>query len=246
MEGPAAQRRWIVVNHIAGEDWRDHHERYWLRFASAHYREQNQLEDWIGALERLVELDHDFDTLVAARPRDAYLLTQQYLRGAAFLLRMGERWPEGSAQRRWVGREVRAILGAFRDARVRRGRAAERAEAAELLLNFLEVLGAEPSIADVRAAIAAHRRAGHRGRAAELVERAVAAPISEPGRWYSMVQLLTEAGQVERASALLAEIARGEHPEALRRSAVRGDPVRRMATARNRIAMARRRPRNDP
>jgi hypothetical protein len=241
MEGPAAQRRWIIDHHITGEDWRTHGERYWLRYAAAHYRERNRVDDWIGALERLVGLDASFDTLAGARLRDAYLATQQYLRGAAFLLGVAERWPEGSHQRRWVGREVRAILGAFRDARVRRGPVPERAEAAELLLNFLEALGAEPSVADVRAAIAAHRRAGHAGRAAELVERAVAAPVGDAGRWYTHVQLLTEAGQLDRASALLAEIARGEHPEALRSAAVRGDPARRLAAARSRISAARRR-----
>lgn len=241
MEGPAAQRRWIVDHHIAGEDWRTHDERYWLRYAAEHYRERNRVDDWIGALERLVQLDPSFDTLVKARLRDVYLVSQEYLRGAAFLLGVGERWAEGSPQRRWVAREVRAILGAYRDARVRRGPVAERAEAAELLLNFLEALGAEPSVADVRAAIAAHRRAGHAGRAAELVERAVGGPVGDAGRWYSHVQLLTEAGQLDRASALLAEIARGEHPEALRRANVRGDPVRRLAAARSRIAAARRR-----
>src|SRR5207247_9097098 len=111
-----------------------------------------------------------------------------------------------SMRRRWTDREVRTLLGEFRDAQVRRGRVADRAENAELLLNFLEALGVEPSIADVRAAIAAHRRAGHAERASELVERAAASPVAEPGRWFSLVQLLTEAGETDRASALLAEI----------------------------------------
>ena len=103
-------------------------------------------------------------------------------------------------------------------------RPARRAENAELLLNFLESLEVEPSFTDYRAAIVAHRRAGHDGRAAELVERVMAAPVTEPGRWFSLIQLLTEAGQLDRASALLAEVARGEHPAALdpRRSMGRG------------------------
>ena len=60
----------------------------------------------------------------------------------------------------------------------------------------------------------------------QLLERAVEVPITEPARWFSMVQLLTEGGQLDRASAMLAEIARGDHPEALDRRRLRGDPAR--------------------
>jgi len=241
MQGPAAQDAWIVEHHIAGQDWRTHRERYWLRYAAQHYRDRNRIDDWIGALERLVELDPAFDTLARAGLREAYLSTAMYLRGASFLQRAGERWPAGSVQRRWTDREVRALLGEFRDAQVRRGRVADRAENAELLLNFLEALGVEPSIADVRAAIAAHRRAGHSERAIELVDRAASSPVVEPGRWFSLVQLLTEAGETERASVLLAEIARGDHPGALNRRLIHGDPVRRLSAARRRLTSAQRR-----
>ncbi len=241
IEGPTAQDRWIVDHHIDGEDWRDHDERYWLRYAARHYRERNRIDDWIGALERLVTLDPSFDTTVGAGLRDAYLSAGMYLRGASFFEQVGRRWTPGTTQRRWVDREIRVLLGEFRDARVRRGRPEERAENAELLLNFLEVLGSEPSIADVRAAVAAHRRVGHDGRAAELVERAIEGQVHEAGRWYSAVQLLTEAGQLDRASALLAAIARGEHPAALNRRLIRGDPVRRLAAARSRLTRARER-----
>jgi curved DNA-binding protein CbpA len=240
MEGPAAQDRWIVDHHIAGEDWRTHGERYWLRYAARHYREHNRSDDWIGALERLVELDGSFDTLSGANLPEAYLATGGYLRGASFLQAFGERWPPGTLQRGWIDRGIRILLAGFRDAQVRRGPAAGRAENAELLLNFLEALNVEPSVADVRAAVAAHRRAGHPGRAAELVERAVAAPVTEAGRWYSLVQLLTEAGETERASSLLAEIARGAHPEALNPRRIHGDPARRLAAARQRLNRARR------
>ena len=75
---------------------------------------------------------------------------------------------------------------------------------------------------------------------AELVERVVAAPIPEPGRLFSLVQLLTEAGQLDRASALLASIARGDHPEALDPRRV-ASPWRRISAARERLARARRR-----
>jgi len=241
LQGPVASNRWIVQHHVAGEDWREHRERYWLRYAADYYRDRNRPDDWIGSLERLIEIDLSFDTLVRAHLREAYLVTQMYLRGAEFLRRIGTRWPEGAPQRRFIEQDVRAILGAFRDARVRHGPIEERAEAAELLLNFLEALGVEPSVADVRAAVAAHRRAGHAGRAAELVERAVEAPITEAGRWYSVLQLLTESGQFDRASRLLAEIARGDHPEALVARAVRGNPARRLAAARQRLNRARRR-----
>lgn len=239
MAGPARQNAWILEHHIAGEDWRDHSERYWLRYAAEHYRERGRADDWIGALERLVELDAGYETLVRANLRQAYVATGSLLRGIGFLRRIADRYPPETPQRRWVDRELRALLGEFRDRRVRRGPADRRAESAELLLNYLEALGMEPGFPDVRAAIAAHRRAGHPGRAAELVERVAAAPVTEPARWFSLVQLLTEAVQLDRASVLLAEIARGDHPEALDRRRIGGDPVRRIAAARQRLARAR-------
>jgi predicted Zn-dependent protease len=239
MAGPARQNAWIVEHHIAGEDWREHSERYWLRYAADHYRERGRLDDWIGALERLIDLDPGFETLVRAGLRQAYVATGSYLRGVGFLREVASRYPADSPQRRWVDRELRALLAEFRDQRVRRGPADARAEAAELLLNYLEALGMEPGFPDVRAAIAAHRRAGHPGRAAELVERVAAAPVSEPARWFSLVQLLTEAGQLDRASELLAGIARGDHPDALDRRRIGGDPIRRIGAARQRLARAR-------
>lgn len=241
MAGPAAQDRWIVENHIAGEDWRQHSERYWLRYAARHYAEHGRLDDWLGVLERVLELDSPLAEVVELGLRDAYLAAGEELRGAMMVARFAERHPPDSAQRRWAERELRVLLGEYRDAHVRRGGpVAQRAENAELLLNFLESLEIEPSFTDYRAAIVAHRRAGHDGRAAELVERVMAAPINEPGRWFSLVQVLTEAGQLDRASALLAEIARGEHPEALDPRRVAG-PWRRISAARERLARARRR-----
>jgi curved DNA-binding protein CbpA len=240
LAGPAAQGRWIVEHHIAGEDWRDHRERYWLRYAIAHYRERGRSDDWVGALERLVELEPSYDAIVRADLRDAYVATREELRGASLLRSIGERYPEDSPQRRWVDREVRALLAEFRDRAVRRGRSNERAENAELLLNFIESIGIEPAFGDVRAAIMAHRRAGNAERAAELVERVAEAPVEEPARWFSLVQLLTEAGELDRASELLAAIARGDHPEALDRRQIAGQPSRRIAAARERLVRARR------
>jgi len=239
LAGPAAQNAWIVTHHIDGEDWRTHKERYWLRYAARHYRERGRLDDWLGAQERLVELDASFDTLARANLRPAYLAAREFLRGIGFLRTAAERYAPGSAPRRWVDRELRALLAEYRDQRVRRGAPVERAEAAELLLNYLEALDMEPGFADVRAAIMAHLRAGNRDRAAELLERAVAGPIREPARWFSVVQLLTEAGELDRASRLLAEIARGDHPEALNRRRIRGDPARRIGAARMRLERAR-------
>jgi len=239
LAGPAAQDAWIVANHIDGEDWRSHRERYWLRYAARHYRERGRLDDWLGAQERLVELDATFDTLARANLRPAYLAAGELLRGIGFLRSAAERYGAGTAPRRWIDRELRALLGEYRDQRVRRGLPADRAEAAELLLNFLESLDMEPAFADVRAAIMAHLRAGNRERAAELLERAVAAPIREPARWFSVVQLLTEADELDRASTLLAEIARGDHPDALNRRRIKGDPTRRIAAARVRLERAR-------
>ncbi len=240
MAGPAAQDRWIVDHHIAGQDWREHSERYWLRYAARHYAERGRVDDWLGALERMLSLNPPLAEMVDAGLREAYLAAGGELRGAMVLSGIAEAHAPDTPQRRWAEREVRALLGAYRDAHVRRGPNADRAENAELLLNFLESLGIEPSFTDYRAAIVAHRRAGHHGRAAELVERVMGAPVPEPGRWFSLVQLLTEAGQLDRASELLAEIARGEHPEALDPRRVHG-PWRRIAVARERLARARRR-----
>jgi curved DNA-binding protein CbpA len=240
MAGPVAQERWIVENHIAGEDWRDHTERYWLRFAARHYAEHGRIADWLGALERMIEQDPPLSEVIQAGLREAYITAGEELRGAMVVARLGERHPIGSPQRAWAERELRVLLGEYRDQHIRRGPAAQRAENAELLLNFLESLGLDPSFTDYRAAIVAHRRAGHQGRAAELVERVMAEPVVDAGRWFSLVQLLTESGQLDRASRLLAEIARGDHPAALDTRRVHG-PWRRIATARERLARARRR-----
>lgn len=240
LAGPAAQDSWIVQHHIVGEDWRTHEERYWLRFAARHYAERGRFEDWLGILERIVELGAPWSEIVDLGLRDAYLSAGEELRGAMVIAGIGQRYDEDSAQRRWADRELRVLLGEYRDAHVRRGPAARRAENAELLLNFLESLGVEPSFTDYRSAIVAHRRAGHAGRAAELVERVMEAPVTEAGRWFSLVQVLTEAGQLDRASALLAEIARGDRPEALDPRRVAG-PWRRISAARERLGRARRR-----
>ncbi|HKO34046.1 MAG TPA: J domain-containing protein, partial [Candidatus Limnocylindria bacterium] len=241
MAGPSVQNEWIVANQIAGEDWRTHSERYWLRYAAGYYRDRGRIDDWIGTMERLVDLEDAFDTLVQADLRTAYVGTGMVLRGIGFLRQVAERYPPSSNQRRWVDRELRALLGEFRDQRVRRGKVEDRAEAAELLLNFLEALDMEPGIPDVRATIVALRRAGHLGRAAEVVERVASQPVTEPARWFSIVQLLTEAGQLDRASSLLAALARGDHPAALDRRRIGGDPVRRIGAARRRLVRARER-----
>lgn len=238
--GPAAQDRWIVEHHIAGEDWRQHTERYWLRYAARYYADRGRIDDWLGALERIVEQEPPLAELIGLGLREAYLAAGEELRGAMVVAGIAERHAPDSPQRRWADRELRVLLGEYRDEHVRRGPAAQRAENAELLLNFLESLGIEPSFTDARAAIVAHRRAGHDGRAAELIERVMAAPVTEPGRWFSLVQMLTEGGQLDRASSLLAEIARGEHPEALDPRRVH-NPWRRIAVARERLARARRR-----
>jgi hypothetical protein len=239
LRGPDVYHRWIVEHYIDGEDWRRHSERYWLRFAAAWYRERNRLDDWVGSLERLAELDTSLDTVVAGGLTDAYLLVGQPLRGVVFLGMVADRWPPGSAPHRQVVRLQRILLNAFRDQSVRRGPPADRAENAEMLLNALEANGQMPSWADLRAAIAAHRRAGSLDHARALIERAADEAPSEPGRWYGLVQLLTEDGQLERASDLLAAIARGSHPEALDRSRIRSDPLVRIGAARRRLARAR-------
>jgi hypothetical protein len=240
MAGPLAQERWIVEHHIADEDWRDHHERYWLRYAARHYAERGRIDDWLGALERMVAQAPPLAEIIDAGLREAYIAAGEELRGAMVVAGIAEHYPDDSAQRRWADRELRVLLGEYRDRHVRHGSAARRAENAELLLNFLESIGLEPSFTDYRAAIVAHRRARHPGRAAELVQRVMAAPIPEPGRWFSLVQMLTEAGQLDRASELLAAIARGDHPDALDPRRVHG-PWRRISAARERLARARRR-----
>lgn len=241
LAGPAAQDRWIVEHHIDGQDWRTHGERYWLRYAAQHYAERGRYDDWLGVLERIVELKAPWAEIVDLDLRTAFLSAGEELRGAMVIASIGERHARDTPQRRWAERELRVLLGEYRDAHVRRGPADRRAENAELLLNFLESLEIEPSFTDYRSAIVAHRRAGNQERAAELVERVMSAPIPEPGRWFSLVQLLTEAGQLDRASLLLAAIARGEHPQALDPRRVTG-PWRRISAARERLARARRQP----
>ena len=240
LAGPLAQERWIVEHHITGQDWREHTERYWLRYAAGYHADRGRADDWLGILERLVELGAPWAEIVSLGLREAYLATGEELRGAMMIADIGRRYEAGSPQRRWADRELRVLLGEYRDAHVRRGPADRRAENAELLLNFLESLEIEPTFTDYRSAITAHRRAGHAERAAELVERVVTAPVDDAGRWFSLVQILTEAGQLDRASTLLAEIARGEHPEALDSRRVAG-PWRRISAARERLSRARRR-----
>jgi tetratricopeptide (TPR) repeat protein len=236
---PEAQRRWIVEHHLEGQDWRAHRERYWLRFAARHYRDRGRLEDWVGAVERLVEVDPAFDTLARSGLREAYEATDGHLAGATFLAEVGERWPVGSSARGWVEREQRTLLADYRERHVRRGPPAARAANADLLFDYLAGMALEPAHADLRAAYAAHRRVGNAERAAALLDRLLALPIGDGDGWYGRVQLLTDAGELERASALLAEVARGEHPDALDPGRVRGEPSVRLARARARLERAR-------
>jgi tetratricopeptide (TPR) repeat protein len=239
LDDPEAQRRWIVEHYIKGQDWRDHRERYWLRFAAAYYHERGRLDDWVGITERLVEVDPSFDTLAQSGLRDAYQLTDRHLAGAAFLAEAGERWPSEAPARTWVHRELRVLLADFRERHVRRGPAAERAANATLLLDYLAGLDMEPTGVDLRAAYLAHRRAGNRGQADILFERLLDLPVSPGDGWYTRVQLLTDAGEIERASSLLAAVARGDHPDALDPRRIRGEPSVRMARARARLERAR-------
>ena len=239
LRGPDAYRPWIIEHYIAGEDWHTHHERYWLRFAAPWYRDRNRVDDWIGALERLVETDPAYDTLPRSGLVEAYLATDQSLRGVVFLGMAAERWPPESRARGEITRLQRGLLSAFRDSAVRRGSPAKRAENAEMLLNALEANGQMPSWVDLRAAIAAQRRAGNAAAARALIERAAEGAAEDPGRWYGLVQLLTEDGQLDRASDLLASIARGDHPEALERRRIRGNPSVRIGAARRRLIRAR-------
>jgi curved DNA-binding protein CbpA len=239
LDEPEAQRRWIVEHYLDGQDWHDHRERYWLRFAAGHYRDRGRLDDWVGILERLIEIDRSFDTLARSRLREAYEATDRHLAGAAFLAEVGERWPAASGPRVWVERELRSLLSDFRERHVRRGPLEARPANAELLLDYLAGMGMEPTVVDLRAAHLAHRRAKHVARAAELLDRLMERPIEDGDGWYSRVQLLTEAGELDRASSVLAEVARGEHPDALDPGRVRGQPSVRLARARARLERAR-------
>ncbi len=245
LDEPEAQRRWIIEHHIDGQDWRDHHERYWLRFAAGYYQERGRLEDQIGILERLIEIDPSFDALARSHLREAYEATDRHLAGATFLAEVGERWPAGSTARTWVDREQRTLLADFRERHVRRGPLAARPANADLLFDYLAGLAMEPTPADLRAAYAAHRRAGHAERAGALLARLLALPVGDGDGWYGRVQLLTEAGELARASALLAEVARGEHPDALDPGRLRGQPSVRLARARSRLERAQTRSRRN-
>lgn len=243
LEGPVAQDRYIVEHYIAGEDWREHRELYWLRYAAEHYRLRGRAEDWLGSLERLTELDPTFDTLVRARLRAAYIESEENLRGAAFLHRLGARYERGSRQRDWVDREIRSVLGPFRDREVRSGPIADRGENAELLLNYLEALELEPALADYQASIRAHQRTGNAARAMQLVERVAAwNEVEHPSHWFAVVEILIQAGVLDRASALLASIARGDRPETLDAKRFSSRQLeRRLSGARARLSAARER-----
>ncbi len=239
LDQPDAQRRWIIEHYIEGQDWRDHRERYWLRFVADYYHDRGRIDDWVGVLERLVEIDPSFETLVRADLRNAYQATDRHLAGASFLGEVGERWVPGSVPRAWLEREERALLADFRDQHVRRG--TDRANQADLLLDYLASLDLEPTPTDLRAAYAAYRRAGRTDSAGVLLDRLLAIPVTDGDGWYTRVQLLTEAGALDAASALLAEIARGEHPAALDGRRLRGQPSVRIARARDRLVRAKRR-----
>ena len=205
MAGPAAQERWIVEHHIAGEDWHDHTERYWLRFAARHYAEHGRTEDRLGALEKAVRTDPPLNEIIAMDLRDAYLATGEELRGAMVVAEIAGRRPAGSPLRRWANNELRVLLGEYRDQHVKRGPPAQRAENAELLLNFLESLELEPSFTDYRAAIVAHRRVGHAGRAARARRagggaarhrrRALVQPRAAPDRGRTARSRVGDAGR---------------------------------------------------
>ena len=239
LDQPEAQRRWIVEHYIDGQDWRDHRERYWLRFVADYYRDRGRADDWVGVLERLVEIDPSFETLVRADLRTAYQVTDRHLMGASFLGEVGERWAPGSVPRAWLEREERALLGDFRDRHVVRG--TDRANQADLLLDYLASLALEPTSTDLRAAYKVYLRAGRTEAAGALLDRLLAIPVTDGDGWYTRVQLLTEGGALDAASALLAEIARGEHPAALDARQVRGQPSIRIARARDRLLRAQRR-----
>ncbi len=239
LDEPEAQRRWIVEHYIDGQDWRDHRERYWLRFAAAHYQERGRLDDWVGTLERLVEVDPSFDTLARSDLRGAYELTDRHLAGAAFMAEAGARWPPGAlAARTWLQRELRALLADFRERHVRRGPVAERAVNADLLLDYLAGLALEPTVPDLRASYLAHRRMGNAAQAGALLERLLEQPVTDGDGWYTRIQLLTDAGDLDRASALLAAVARGDRPDALNPARVRGEPSVRLSRARARLERA--------
>ena len=93
LAGPAAQDRWIIEHHIAGEDWRSHNERFWLRYAARHYAERGRIDDWLGALERIIGLEPAWSEIVTLGLRDAYLAAGEELRGAMMLAHIGEAHP---------------------------------------------------------------------------------------------------------------------------------------------------------
>ena len=118
---------------------REHTQRYWLRYAARHYAERGRTDDWLGALELMLEQDPPLAEIVDAGLRDAYIAAGEELRGAMVIAGIAERHPPDSPHRRWADRELRVLLGEYRDQHVRRGPPPQRAENAELLLNFLEI-----------------------------------------------------------------------------------------------------------
>ena len=102
LAGPARQDRWIVEHHIVGEDWRDHTQRYWLRFAARYYGERGRTDDKLGALERMLEQDPPMTEIVDAGLREAYIAAGEELRGAMVVAAIAER-PSAATRRSGAG-----------------------------------------------------------------------------------------------------------------------------------------------
>ena len=171
LAGPVAQERWIVENHIAGEDWRDHSRALLAAVRGAPLRRARRIDDWLGALERMLEQDPPLAEIVDAGLREAYIAAGEELRGAMIVAGIGARHPPARRNADWAERELRVLLGEYRDQHVRRGPAPQRAENAELLLNFLESLGPRAELhrlprRDRRASSGGTRRARRRARRA--------------------------------------------------------------------------------
>ena len=241
LAGPVAQERWIVEHHIVGEDWRDHTRALLAALRGALLRRRaggpkTGSARWNGCSSRTRRWPRSSTSACGRR-------TSPPARSCA------ARWswprsPSGiRATRRTGAGPIASCACSSASTATSTSAAARRSSGPRT-----------PSCSSTSSSRSASSRASPTtvprsspigGRATPAVRPSWSsassqAPISEPGRWFSLVQLLTEAGQLDRASSLLAEIARGEHPEALDPRRVAG-PLRRIAAARERLARARRR-----
>ena len=176
-DGPAA---WIVAHYIDGEDWRDHRERYWLRFVAAHYRDRGRTDDWVGVAGAAGR-----DRSARSRPSSAPTCARPTghrsasCAGAGFLRGVAMRWAPGSVPRApGSSASCAPCWRDFRDRTCVRGTDRDQPRR-DLLLDYLGQPRAGAHLRRRAGRDHGHVPCGQAGRAAELLDRLLAIPVTE-------------------------------------------------------------------